>query len=160
MLSFSGEHCEIIDHCAPQPCKNGATCLSTSTGSGPGYQCQCAEGFQGPICTEDVDECAASKTPCVYGKCVNLPGSYRFVLLSCETLSDLLYLFVLFRCACNQGYAGKNCDQIYVPCDPSPCQNGGQCIVFGQYKYFCQCPAGKMTFGASVMNPTSYDAVI
>lgn len=36
-----------------------------------------------------------------------------------------------------------NCESPYIPCSPSPCQNGGSCIVLGQLSYDCNCVQGK-----------------
>ena len=43
---------------------------------------------------------------------------------------------------CPAGYTGKNCESKYVPCSPSPCQNGGTCRSTG-LTYECKCPEGK-----------------
>lgn len=47
-----------------------------------------------------------------------------------------------FRCMCPAGYTGKNCESKYVPCSPSPCQNGGTCRSTG-LTYECKCPEGE-----------------
>lgn len=44
---------------------------------------------------------------------------------------------------CNAGYTGQNCESEYIPCDPSPCQNGGQCRQIDKLTYECDCPSGK-----------------
>lgn len=68
--NFPGDHCELQDHCASQPCRNGAECKSLD-GT---YKCLCARGFSGANCQEDIDECAAK--PCRQGKCLNTYGTY------------------------------------------------------------------------------------
>ena len=50
---------------------------------------------------------------------------------------------LLFRCVCDQGFTGQNCESRYYPCSPSPCQNGGQCTQLGTYSFKCTCPKGK-----------------
>jgi Notch-like protein len=48
-----------------------------------------------------------------------------------------------FECLCPQGTSGYNCEinqTLSDPCDPSPCQNGGVCQVFGRQP-FCICPS-------------------
>ncbi|ERL92059.1 hypothetical protein D910_09381, partial [Dendroctonus ponderosae] len=67
---YTGEHCEKQDHCASQPCRNGAECISV----GDSYQCKCAAGFTGASCKDDKDEC--KQKPCKHGKCHNTHGSY------------------------------------------------------------------------------------
>ena len=52
-------------------------------------------------------------------------------------------MILVFRCECDKGYTGKNCESYYYPCDPSPCDNGGRCSEVGKYDYKCSCPAGK-----------------
>lgn len=69
-FSFAGKHCEKQDHCASQPCRNGAECISV----GDSYKCTCAPGFTGMSCMEDLDEC--KQKPCRHGKCFNTHGSY------------------------------------------------------------------------------------
>nr|CAD7462187.1 unnamed protein product [Timema tahoe] len=47
-----------------------------------------------------------------------------------------------FRCMCSPGYTGQNCENKYVPCDPSPCLNDGLCRQVDSLSYECQCPPG------------------
>lgn len=70
IVSSSGKHCEKQDHCASQPCRNGAECISV----GESYHCTCSAGFTGTSCMEDLDEC--KEKPCRRGKCFNTHGSY------------------------------------------------------------------------------------
>lgn len=59
--------------CATSPCRNGGTCLSSSSGK---FECACPKGFKGTTCSEDVEECQTN--PCVNGgTCVNTHGSYQ-----------------------------------------------------------------------------------
>jgi hypothetical protein len=53
-------YCGDINECDPDPCQNGATCTETSDGITPTtgvYHCECAAGFTGTNCEEDIDEC-------------------------------------------------------------------------------------------------------
>ena len=72
---FRGSRCESVDHCALQPCKNGATCTSLSHT----YKCTCAPGFSGNNCAVDIDECKTN--PCIHGRCVNTHGSYKYEII-------------------------------------------------------------------------------
>nr|CAD7426222.1 unnamed protein product [Timema monikensis] len=45
-------------------------------------------------------------------------------------------------CMCNPGYTGQNCENKYIPCDPSPCLNDGLCRQVDSLSYECQCPPG------------------
>nr|CAD7426223.1 unnamed protein product [Timema monikensis] len=71
----AGQHCELQDHCASNPCRNGADCTSL----GNSYKCKCSPGFIGPTCSEDIVECRSA--PCVHGRCFNTHGSYKKVIL-------------------------------------------------------------------------------
>ncbi len=54
-------------------CANGARCVD---GVGATFSCDCADGWTGDRCGDDVDECAAL-SPCHNGGvCVNLPGEF------------------------------------------------------------------------------------
>jgi Notch-like protein len=68
---YTGQHCELQDHCASMPCRNGAECESL----GDTYKCTCAPGFVGPSCSEDIVEC--KEDPCRHGTCYNTHGSYK-----------------------------------------------------------------------------------
>uniref|UniRef100_A0A182SRU3 EGF-like domain-containing protein n=1 Tax=Anopheles maculatus TaxID=74869 RepID=A0A182SRU3_9DIPT len=56
-------------------------------------------------------------------------------------------------CMCDPGYTGKNCESGYIPCSPSPCQNGGTCKQSTKYSYECKCPPGK--YGNDIRVPAS-----
>ncbi|KAH1012369.1 hypothetical protein HUJ05_011540 [Dendroctonus ponderosae] len=45
-------------------------------------------------------------------------------------------------CTCTEGYTGQNCENEYIPCDPSPCANGGRCRSGDKHTYTCECPSG------------------
>lgn len=51
-----------------------------------------------------------------------------------------------FRCICEPGYTGKNCEMVYVPCDPSPCMNNGRCMQIDDLNYECKCKSGTFAF--------------
>ncbi|XP_078377370.1 uncharacterized protein LOC144660588 isoform X1 [Oculina patagonica] len=57
--------------CDSSPCLNGATC----TNQGDSFECECAEGFGGNTCGQDVDECAHNNGGC-QDICVNTIGGY------------------------------------------------------------------------------------
>src|SRR5690606_18200856 len=50
----SETECTPFDPCADHECQNGATCEP----DGDDYSCDCADGFSGPNCETNIDECA------------------------------------------------------------------------------------------------------
>lgn len=50
--------------------------------------CTCKEGFTGDLCDININDCLSN--PCIHGKCVDGIASYR--------------------CDCNKGYFGKQCE--------------------------------------------------
>lgn len=71
----SGAACESVDHCASQPCKNGASCIPDVDG----FSCHCSAAFKGESCTIDVDECKESPGAICEngGRCRNVFGGYE-----------------------------------------------------------------------------------
>lgn len=85
LLNFAGQHCtEDVDECRLQPntCQNGGTC-SNLPGS---YVCVCVNGWSGPDCSENIDDCATAACS---------PGS---------TCIDRVASFI---CLCPHGKTGK-----------------------------------------------------
>ena len=95
------------------PCQNGATCVNND-GS---FTCNCSVGYEGELCSTDIDECATTN-PCVNGTCDNIDGG--------------------FQCACEAGFTGELCNENIDDCDPNPCQNGGSCAD-GVNTFTCTC---------------------
>ncbi|XP_048778602.1 fibropellin-1-like isoform X3 [Ostrea edulis] len=103
------------EHCFPG-CLNGGACV--------GGKCQCADGFSGSLCQEDVNECVKYSNPCEH-RCRNTYGS--------------------FFCTCPQGSRlredKRTCQS--STCNPN-CINGGRCLnnrcrcAPGYYGIICQ----------------------
>jgi len=78
-----------VDECLSNPCRNGGTCQDLFNG----FLCICPETWQGPLCDQDVNECAmfaGTEFGCANGAtCTNKPGSYD--------------------CACADGWFGLHC---------------------------------------------------
>nr|XP_006815031.1 PREDICTED: protein crumbs homolog 1-like [Saccoglossus kowalevskii] len=88
----------------PGVCRNGGTCTNL-----PGsYSCDCASGFRGTSCNEDINECNELEDACIHGTCTNTFGSYT--------------------CMCNVGYTGATCDLNIDECSSQSCEHNGTCI--------------------------------
>ena len=124
MSNFSGENCTDRNHCASNPCLNDAACFTHPT---EGFTCQCQPGYTGTHCDEDVNECLGVLPMCYNGGiCENLPGS--------------------FQCRCTMEWTGTQCDYRFVPCQPSPCENGATCVRTDTYGHVCECRPGEFCF--------------
>ncbi|KAI8484100.1 hypothetical protein Bbelb_382180 [Branchiostoma belcheri] len=67
---------------------------------------------------QDLNEC--TRNPCQHGRCVNKAGGYK--------------------CTCNPGWTGQNCQQDLNECDGKPCEHGRCVNKDGGYK--CTCNPG------------------
>lgn len=105
--------CSGAPLCLLHPCLNNGSCQDLFNH----YSCNCAPGWQGENCQDDVNECISG--PCIHGTCRNLPGEYL--------------------CQCAQGYRGKHCEEDVDECQELHCENTGSCVntVGG---YTCICP--------------------
>ena len=83
-------------------------------------QCTCRPGFQGPLCSTDINEC--SSQPCQNGATCH-DGINRFT------------------CTCVDGYTGVLCGH-QTACVSLPCQNGGSCSEDGIGTFNCSCVGG------------------
>lgn len=82
------------------------------------FRCECPQGFTGPLCQHNLNECESS--PCVHGICVDQEDG--------------------FRCFCQPGFSGDLCNFEYNECDSNPCVNGLCIDHIGTYS--CQCSKG------------------
>uniref|UniRef100_A0A146LP18 Protein kinase C-binding protein NELL2 n=2 Tax=Lygus hesperus TaxID=30085 RepID=A0A146LP18_LYGHE len=125
-------HCVCSDgytgdgyNCAPvceAPCENGGTCIDSGV-------CSCRPGYQGPSCSEDLNECTSGLHSCDNSSiCINMPGWYY--------------------CTCGQGYIPslphlqhqQLCQDIdECATNNHTCHESAVCVnLEGSYK--CTCP--------------------
>ena len=74
-----------VDFCFPDPCLNGATCVTSDT-----FECVCADGYEGRNCESNINDCLGG--PCQNG----------------GTCDDLLNDF---SCKCTSYFFGKLCEK-------------------------------------------------
>ncbi|XP_006871590.1 PREDICTED: delta-like protein 3 [Chrysochloris asiatica] len=135
----------VEDECAaPLTCRAG--CSPEHGFCEQPDECQCLEGWSGPLCKVPVstssclnprDPSSATAgclitgpgpcdgNPCLNGgSCSETPGS--------------------FECACPRGFYGLRCEVSGVTCEDGPCFNGGLCVggVDPNSAYVCHCPPG------------------
>eukprot|EP01052_Picozoa_sp_SAG31_P008962 SAG31_NODE_461_length_15359_cov_8.989253_1_plen_2385_part_10 len=121
---YISENCEVrVVVCDPDDnqCNASAACWYNGPFIDP--QCYCNVGFNGDgrRC-EDIDECASS--PCYRGNCTE------------SNASDATY-----RCTCDRGWIGVNCDVETYECESSPCAHNGICEET-THGYSCECQPG------------------
>ncbi|XP_066039225.1 protein kinase C-binding protein NELL2 [Chamaea fasciata] len=110
-------------------CRNGGACIASNV-------CACPQGFTGPSCETDIDECSDGFVQCdSRATCINLPGWYH--------------------CECRDGYhdngmfspSGESCEDI-DECGTGrhSCANDTVCFNLDG-GYDCRCPHGKNCTG-------------
>ena len=115
---YFGDQCQFEHACITKPCLNGGTCRQTLNAQ---YECSCVPLYSGINCgIYTPDPCA--QRPCKHGDCIGLTdGTYR--------------------CSCDNGWGGDNCNEDVDECTYGICKNGGTCMDANGY-YRCLCPSG------------------
>ncbi|XP_048257191.1 protein crumbs-like isoform X1 [Haliotis rufescens] len=153
----------VVDHCNPNHCANGGTCVERVDG----FVCECASGYTGMNCNIS-DLCASD--PCLHGgKCLDTKTSYvcdctgtGYDGFTCQVPYDdclsqpclhgstCIDGFKNWTCKCVAGFAGNNCEVELSACVSNPCLHGGTCVDThagsnpGQTSpgFHCQCVEG------------------
>ncbi|XP_048590010.1 uncharacterized protein LOC5502460 isoform X2 [Nematostella vectensis] len=142
-----------INFCGSAPCVNGGVCKE-EVGS---YKCECALGFDGTNCEQDIDDC--DPNPCREGTCVDLVNGFTCDCgavatgLTCQISVDECAASPClndgtcidgpgnYSCICSTGFLGPTCEINVDDCASEPCLNGGACVD-GANSYLCSCTAG------------------
>ena len=127
---YTGKDCEIdIDECENHKCLNNATCYDASSTEAidyldpislPPYYCDCADGFQGEFCEQNIDDCQNH---------------------GCENNGQCIDGIGTFTCECSPGFSGRLCEDDIDECISNPCSDGSTCID-GINSYTCICDPG------------------
>lgn len=112
----AGDTCNVdIDDCAPaNECRNGAVCIDVLNG----YRCACRPGWQGRLCSQEINECQSQ--PCANG----------------GICTDALNGFI---CKCTSNFGGATCTEDVNEClTRQPCLNYVMCEnTFGGFLCIC-----------------------
>ncbi|XP_065921864.1 uncharacterized protein [Magallana gigas] len=148
----SNGQCEMMDLCNTTNCNNG-TCNPLNG------KCGCADGYEGSLCQQSVDECKTS--PCKNGgTCADGHKDYSCECISAFTGKDcekniidcpgscnLTNTAVTVdkidecECICIAGYTGINCTEEIDECASFPCKHGANCTDRVS-DYHCYCTEG------------------
>ncbi|VDD74673.1 unnamed protein product [Mesocestoides corti] len=171
---WSGMLCTIdTQYCSnhPHTCLNGGVCHSTPTETLPGYTCQCPLGYEGYHCESPNQDCrvyrCSSHGICqTNGDCACFDGFYgpncQFNQTHCSQHpcqgSQSLCIplnnttpqpanakkIINYRCECQAGLTGRNCELKIRHCDSRPCLHDGKCVELqlGSDGYQCICLPG------------------
>ncbi|CAL8103565.1 unnamed protein product [Calicophoron daubneyi] len=163
--------------CAGRFCTHG-TCRSVYVDGMIQNQCECQNGYQGPQCQFDIDECSHSSLNKCDQLCYNLPGSYicacrpGFILQNdnrtCLKISDMCGNGCLnggeckqiFRCVCPPGFEGPRCDQRSAKCLKAM-QCDHYCLTDTDGSFSCACRPGYQLASdghSCVLNNTCVDS--
>ena len=166
---YFGERCEILVDTSNTCLFYGTACLHGSCDSchsANNCTCVCYDGWEGQLCTEEIDECdpnpCKNNAPChdqfndFYCDCSAIPGQFggKFCAeqVTCAQLpcgdgaitcnDESATTLSDIKCLCHQGWIGDRCEKKRKSlCQSDLCLNGGICVE-GLAATFCQCLPG------------------
>ncbi|CAJ0915000.1 unnamed protein product, partial [Mesorhabditis belari] len=147
---YTGTKCEKFDPCAEMLCPPNSECVPLDPDSNRPeaaslrlYQCVCAKGIRQSNnfdcqAGNGTNKCA-DRTLCTHGTCFDCGKKAPEGNLE---MCDDHELVVQYKCFCEPGWSGFNCDHEISVCSKSQCQNGAICRQTEDYDYDCICRPG------------------
>nr|XP_006215161.1 delta-like protein 3 [Vicugna pacos] len=109
-------------------------------------ECQCLEGWTGPLCTIPVSttSCLSPRGPSSATAGCLVPGPGPCDGNPCANGGSCSETLGSFECTCPRGFYGLRCEVSGVTCADGPCFNGGLCVggTDPDSAYICHCPPG------------------
>ncbi|KAB1274274.1 Delta-like protein 3 [Camelus dromedarius] len=109
-------------------------------------ECQCLEGWTGPLCTIPVSttSCLSPRGPSSATDGCLVPGPGPCDGNPCANGGSCSETLGSFECTCPRGFYGLRCEVSGVTCADGPCFNGGLCVggADPDSAYICHCPPG------------------
>ncbi|KAH8855345.1 Protein jagged-1b [Schistosoma japonicum] len=133
---FYGTHCEKqINNCKYHGCNNRGECKKEG-------KCKCDPSYYGTFCQFNQTTC--NQNPCLGNQSKCYTTSNKIIPITTTTTTTLInkqlnQTVKQFKCLCEQGKFGENCEYDLDECLLEPCQNGGQCVDLTT-GYKCICP--------------------
>ncbi|XP_055992900.1 delta-like protein 3 [Sorex fumeus] len=107
-------------------------------------ECQCLDGWTGPLCTVPVSTSSCPRGPSLASPGCLSPGPGPCDGNPCANGGSCSETAASFECACPRGFYGARCEVSGVTCADGPCFNGGLCVggADPDSAYICHCPPG------------------
>ncbi|XP_037529436.1 protein crumbs-like [Rhipicephalus sanguineus] len=147
--AYEGERCELdVDECVTNPCLQGAPCINLDGG----FRCDCPAGYTGKRCEERILYCSENNSPCKNGATCSEgePGHFSCLctddfegqnctdrkVITCNQApcqnNGMCYAQepigkMAYRCECEHGFEGTNCERARDFCESAPCLHGAAC---------------------------------
>ncbi|XP_055002117.1 delta-like protein 3 [Sorex araneus] len=132
------EECEAPPICRPGCSPEHGFCEQPD-------ECQCLDGWTGPLCTVPVSTSSCPRGPSLASPGCLSPGPGPCDGNPCANGGSCSETAAAsFECACPRGFYGVRCEVSGVTCADGPCFNGGLCVggADPDSAYVCHCPPG------------------